>query len=889
MIKKGLFVLCCLLSINVFAQKPEIYQAPGFAIFNNRVEQASFKAVALSDTFMVSDYISPANRGYSADVQFKFSLNSRDNEMISGSDHLVTLQPVDGCCTTGPLVFGQRFVDTIYPSVSLPENTKWTIKLDMRRVLGDFEKEGFYTLFNGQRFYKDDFKGVYIAGGSAPLSWDFENLYTVPAYELKDPDGDGIFETTLLLNPHLDEAELKEWRLTSDVSEFPRYKSTQVLADALYNLSLEEMLKDIRTDGAFMAGKEWDGVWTRDISYSIQLSLALLKPETARISLMRKVKNKRIIQDTGSGGSWPVSTDRMVWAVAAWEIYKVTGDRNWLEESFEIIQNSWEDDRITAFDKASGLYFGESSFLDWREQTYPKWMEPVHIFQSFNLGTNVIHYQTCSILAEMADILGKPDLKYKEAAIQLSEAINKNLWMADKGYYAQYIYGGFYKMQSPRSESLGEALCILSGIAEPDKAIAMTSSVPVTNFGIPCIYPQIPMIKPYHNDAVWPFVQAYWALASAKAGNEESLLHSIAAIYRQAGLFLTNKENFVATNGDYKGTAINSDRQLWSVAANLALVYKVYFGMDFQPDGLYFNPFIPENLAGKKELSGFCYRNAVLDIVISGHGRKVKSFCLDGVKSDKAFVRASLSGKHMIEIVLGQAEVITHQVNQLAVNYSLPAPVFKVEGDTLEIEAVEGAQSYIVYRNGNTWLKNAEKRVILPPGDFYTEYTVACMDSIGNLSFAAKPVSRVAGSRKILIEAENFAMSSELPYKGFSGNGFVELSNRINQLFDFDAEIPEAGEYLIYCRYSNGSGPVNTDNKCAIRTLAIDGENAGTLVMPQRGKDEWSNWGDSNFIKLQLSGGKHRFSIELLMPQNQNMNGEINTAMLDAVSIIRVK
>jgi uncharacterized protein YyaL (SSP411 family) len=51
---------------------------------------------------------------------------------------------------------------------------------------------------------------------------------------------------------------------------------------------------------------------------------------------MQKVKNQRIIQDTGTGGSWPVSTDRMIWALAANEIYNVTGDTDWLKTAFEL-------------------------------------------------------------------------------------------------------------------------------------------------------------------------------------------------------------------------------------------------------------------------------------------------------------------------------------------------------------------------------------------------------------------------------------------------------------------------------------------------------------------------------------------------------------------------
>ncbi|MEZ4685480.1 MAG: hypothetical protein R3B47_05285 [Bacteroidia bacterium] len=48
------------------------------------------------------------------------------------------------------------------------------------------------------------------------------------------------------------------------------------------------------------------GVWTRDVSYSIPLAFAYHEPEVGKISLRKRYG--RIIQDTGSGGAWPVSS-----------------------------------------------------------------------------------------------------------------------------------------------------------------------------------------------------------------------------------------------------------------------------------------------------------------------------------------------------------------------------------------------------------------------------------------------------------------------------------------------------------------------------------------------------------------------------------------------------
>ena len=99
----------------------------------------------------------------------------------------------------------------------------------------------------------------------------------------------------------------------------------------LYDMAISEMVKNIEADGTFRTGKLWEGVWTRDVSYSAILSLAHLEPDLVRNSLMRKVDKKgRIIQDTGTGGSWPCSTDRVVWTIAAYEVYLETGDLAWL-------------------------------------------------------------------------------------------------------------------------------------------------------------------------------------------------------------------------------------------------------------------------------------------------------------------------------------------------------------------------------------------------------------------------------------------------------------------------------------------------------------------------------------------------------------------------------
>ncbi|MDQ6764210.1 MAG: hypothetical protein M3015_16505, partial [Bacteroidota bacterium] len=89
---KHLFVICCLLT-NIFAtntsmaQKNVIWKNDAFTIYHDSIVQGSFVAKALSSTEITSSYQSPANSFQSAAISFKFSINGKDNEMKSGTDH----------------------------------------------------------------------------------------------------------------------------------------------------------------------------------------------------------------------------------------------------------------------------------------------------------------------------------------------------------------------------------------------------------------------------------------------------------------------------------------------------------------------------------------------------------------------------------------------------------------------------------------------------------------------------------------------------------------------------------------------------------------------------------------------------------------------------------
>lgn len=673
------------------------------------------------------------------------------------------------------------------------------------------------------------------------------------------------------------------WKLQKDISHFPSYRSPHRLVDALYNKTLEELVLDIREDGAFMAGEKWTGIWTRDISYSIILSLAIVAPDASKTSLMAKVQSGRIIQDTGTGGAWPVSSDRMVWALAAWEVYAVTGDKKWLKDSYEIIKNSADDDLNTLPDKSTGLFRGESSFLDWREQTYPRWMDPKDIFGSMNLGTNAVHYQTYRILSMMASELKEKEYAFDKTAETIRTGINKYLWMEDKGYYGQYLYGRNYLSLSPKSEALGEALVVLFGIADKARQQRIIESVPVTEFGVPCIYPQIPNIPPYHNNAVWPFVASYWAWAAARTGNTAAVEHAMASVYRPAALFGTNKENFVAATGDFAGTEINSNRQLWSVAGNLAMIYRIIFGMNFGADQLELTPFIPPAYNGNRTLGNIRYRNMTLSINIEGYGSKIKTVEIDGCPSNKAVIPGSLQGVHSVKIIMANEIPSAGKQNLLANRFSPETPALRIENSGLTWANINNARQYIVYLNGKQ-IATVNKNSYKPSrrqSDLY--YQVLAVDENGCQSFLSEPVS--FDHNTTLIELEKYYGDIRSDTSGFSGDGYILLDK--NTPVHFSANVKQSGTYLLDFRYANGNGPVNTSNKCAIRDIYLNGKKTGVVVLPQRGDMNWKSWGYSNPVSVKLRKGNNKLHIDF-SESNNNMNKQVNTAFLDQARLIYI-
>lgn len=651
--------------------------------------------------------------------------------------------------------------------------------------------------------------------------------------------------------------------------QYGTFTGIDAVETSLYDLAIDNMCLDLEEDGTFRTGVLWGGVWTRDVSYSIILSLAHVEPIYAKNSLLRKVDRLgRIIQDTGTGGAWPVSIDREIWIVAAYELWLETGDQEWLEQIYAISARSIRDDYATAYNPETGLFRGESSFIDWRHQSYPEWTDCKDIRESECLGTNAVFAGALRSLAKMAEALGKADeaADYTAKAEDLSAAINKWLWLPDKGYYSQYRYGRNARVASPRSETLGEALCVLFDVATPEQAKSIFANVPVCEFGPTIFWPQIATQRPYHNNGIWPFVTAYYAVAASKAGSHAGEYFGIMSNSTYVAEYGSWYENRVSSDGGLE-TCTNSPRQLWSIAGGIGTTRKLLLGINYEPDGIAFTPDIPSELKGTRSLKNLAYRGMTLDITVSGEGNVVKSFKLDGNVSDKAFVPATLTGRHTVEVeVEADPAFVDVPVSVQPYTADLCTPEASISGKVLSWNTVEGADHYKVILNGEVVADNVA--VTRFKARKTGEYSVIAVKEDGVESFMSEPVRKYG---------KEFTFAT----------GAAEIAMEPGAQYNVTVKIPRRGEYAIDWLYSNGNGEIETQNKCAVRTMAVDGQSCGTVVFAQRGRDDWESQGWSNSVKVKLRRGSHVITVSY-PEENVNMNIDEDRAILHEVRFTKL-
>lgn len=624
--------------------------------------------------------------------------------------------------------------------------------------------------------------------------------------------------------------------------------TASTLFDGLYAMAQDDLKQDsveaIR-DGAFdhdqpipclcfETGEKWHYVWTRDLSYAIDLGLWRFDAARSRNGLEFKLSDVRmpsapqglyVMQDTGSGGSWPISTDRIVWFLGARHLLD---DAGFAARVRQALADTLAQDRQYAFDPALGLYRGETSFLDWREQTYPAWTADNvrFIAQSFALSTNVLHYQALQMAAQLADKHGGPDAaRYRAQAAALKAAINQHFWRADRHLYMSYIGGDGLPVEA--YDLLGTALAITSGVADPARAREALSHYPAWPAGSPVIWPERADQPIYHNRAIWPFVSAYALRAARAVDDPVRIAHEIRSVIRGAALAGSNMENYAlltqavhVDDGALSGPVVNSPRQLWSVAAFLDVAMEGVFGLT--DDGKV-EPKLPVSLV--PTLFGDADH---IDLQL--HDRHITLRRPARLEGNLLVADATRQeGNHTV-VTLKAITVPEHPLRNDAPLYAPAtpsAPTVEADGDRWRVRSPGKGVLYVNGRRHGT----IDGSAAIARTTALTCIRVTHVDAHGIESLPSPQTC--PGHREHVAGA-----------------------------WPRNWTAPATGRYRVLLDYANPHGPINTGITAAVKWLVVDcGDGAPQrlpLVMPHSDGRQTSTWGDFS----ARAGARCRFSLE---------------------------
>ncbi|MBM4104598.1 MAG: hypothetical protein FJ263_11255 [Planctomycetes bacterium] len=704
-------------------------------------------------------------------------------------------------------------------------------------------------------------------------------------------------------------------------------RSGNEMFDALYAMTLDDArlnaVDEIR-DGSFeiresmnrpyfQTGEKWTYVWTRDISYSVDLGLASLDPQRCVNSLLfkttrlkRDIKGqfaRQIVQDTGSGGSYPVSTDRVVWAIGAAKLLHFLDDPSrtrFLDDTWQILHDTIEHDRQVIFDPEDGLYRGEQSFLDWREQSYPGWTKDnvVAIAKSKALSTNVGHYQILKTAAELASQKGLTEKakQYTAWADALKTAINQEFYLESKGMYCSIILDEPVKIELNRFDLLGQSLAILYGIADKTQSEKIIANYPQGKYGPPVVWPQEQTVPIYHNQAIWPFVTAYWLKAAKQTGNSLAVDHAVYSLVRGTALNLSNMENFDFVTGQafakvngIEGPVINSRRQLWSVAGYMAMVQDVLFGMETDSEGVRFLPCVTGRMhreyfdaGGALRLENFTYRGKTITVSIHLPNLSDKFqgiYTIDQITLNqkpipKEFIpAASLNEENHWQIWLSaaaaKAEDKINLISGKSTNniFGPKQPEWKgdiaAENGKLKLSYDANGETkgrFNIYRNGQLCAAGITETQWTDPDSTVDKtcfYMVeAFYPGYHNCSHVTPVQTYCPQGNRIEIPAGSMKNTGGnlVDNHHFENWGKPEHTLQIDPF-----KVEKSGRYLLSVKYSNGLGPINTGVTCGVKRIEITqaGESkpvaSAYLIMPHTA--DWKRYLDSTAFEAELKAG----------------------------------
>lgn len=843
-----------------------ITQNDNYTVGIDKVVEGKWEAKALSGTHLVTNYSPVLSDSIPSVIKVRLAINGHDNELKPGQYHYIDVTSSDNvikACEPDPRHYSR-------PN-KIPRPNEIRLKVDIDAIKKSFNDKGYFVTPTHDTIYSQDYKGVWITADVAPIDFDVSQSSMHDELLVDSMPGENNIHEVILHMAIIPKSVVGEWKINAPSANYPTYSSKQPLMDVIYNMSTQELDRSHVASG--------DNFMVAQNCYAISLALSYLEPKKS-IEALRAMVRDSVITCGDSIESYNSLANKMIWADAAWNVYCVTGDKEWLKEAYAIITKN-----ISIIEN-SGIINAETKLvnaccpyiLSNINQYYPSWASITDIFESSPLFANIIlehSYRIAKLMCEEMDITD-----FSNKAESIKDAINQRLWDEYKGFYSQYLYAGTLNIKSPKADNLGQALCILWDIAEDDRAEKLINEMHLTNYGIPLTYPINGDIKPELNNAAMPMVQAVWNLAAARNGNMAMLRRGIGAQLRSQALSASCNVACSATNGQFIDTSFPRG----NATGNLAIFYKVIAGMNFLPNGIEFNPKVPVCFSGEKKITGFKYRNAILDITIKGSGNDLSKITLDGNKLADNFIDGNIIGHHKIVITMNDIDSGSGKIAVAKNLYYMPeTPLWQWDGyygTTYNFNKNDGYKILI-----NDVPSYSMRDSVLGTRDTvrYRSFSLMAVNKYG-FSYISKPHFITTAAQYYSFATHNqqhiFNMAVPSNYK----HSFINLSDS-DSWVSIPVDVDETGDYVIDVLYSNGNPRAWINSPCHMLEVTANGHLQGIIATPQQGEGQWLSTSYSSRLNVRLLKGKN--TIEMRVHRSPTPNSQPFHILLSHLRIIK--
>lgn len=564
--------------------------------------------------------------------------------------------------------------------------------------------------------------------------------------------------------------------------------------------------------------------WNENIPYAVFLNP--LSHKWATGILHGRLKDGYVVPGISQGLTWPVVTGNPYWLLAAVEVAKAGGGRLWLDEVAGVAANMLEEDLRIAYNPFTSLFYGMPQRWTAISGITPDWMLPADQFAIQSFSVNAAY---CGALKGLSDIGRSMAMRNEKIrheipapdADSLRHALHRGFWLPGQQMFGAMLYGfPMAPVCAEFADNVAQAVAVINGvISDPVAQAVFARAVPSDGHDV-LFYPSPQPVSAANAGGV---DLALLASAAAGAGSTEAYNRYFAA------LIAAQAQSLLGTGAVASMTC----------APLNGLILRGVLGARFTFDSITLAPNVPRWFGDETNVRGLRWRKSVLNIVVRGHGRNVRSCTVNGEPSSLQ-LPSDAEGEQNIVIELDSANDMTPTDAPDGMTEPLPeAPevTWPVSNRAVIMSDGAGVSSERLHRvwlNGVAEPEDIDNTFELAPVSGLTSVQIATLNGNGVAGFSARPHIVLPERGEVLISLPEVARSgARVPGHDKVSDDFVESDRNHNRNIRFEVVAPADGDYIVDVHYLSGLGIVNARRRTALRHLMVNGTRAGVLVFPQ--------------------------------------------------------